>query len=113
MIDLRGQERVKASPVIRYWTRDRNMMISQADNISETGICFNTGKEYAKGTPVYIQIRSPFKLNDSITFKAEIVHQEKDETYQLYKTGAQIVDFHEKDNNLLSEYIQFMRDSKN
>jgi hypothetical protein len=113
MIDLREQERVKAAPVIRYWTRDRNMMISQADNISESGICFNTGKQYSKGTPVYIQIRSPFKLNESITFKAEIMHQEIDETFQLYKTGAKIKDFHEDDNCRLSDYIKFMKDLKN
>lgn len=112
MIDVRGEERIKASPVIRYWTKDRNMMISQANNISAGGISFNTGKEYSQGTPVYIQMRSPFKVNESITFKAEIVHQSPDEN-QLYKTGARIIDFHENDNNLLSDYISFMKTLKN
>ena len=113
MINLRDEERVKVSPVLRYWTKDRNMMISQANNISERGISFNTGKEYSKGTPVYIQMRSPFKLDDAITFKAKIVHQEKDCDSQLFKTGAEIIDFHSEDSIKLSEYVDFMKNLKN
>ncbi len=113
MINLRDDERVKVAPVLRYWTKDRNMMISQANNISEKGISFNTGKEYSKGTPVYIQMRSPFKLEEAITFKAKIVHQEKDCDSQLFRTGAEIVDFHDEDSIKLSDYVDFMKTLKN
>lgn len=110
MIDLREKERIKATPIIlRYWTKDRNMMISQVNNISSDGISFNTGKEYSKGTPVYIQMRSPEKIDEMITFKAKIVHQEKNSETELFKTGAHIVDFHEDDNNRLNNLIDFVK----
>ncbi|EKD28364.1 MAG: hypothetical protein ACD_79C00328G0001 [uncultured bacterium] len=110
MIDLRNEERVKASPIIRYWTKDRSMMISQANNISHTGISFNTGKMYDKGTPVYIQMRSPEKLEDVITFRAKIVHQEVNNEISLFKTGAEIIDFHSDDDTRLEGYINFMKE---
>lgn len=109
MIDLREKNRIKATPVIRYWTKDRSMMISQVNNVSENGISFNTGKQYKKGTPVYIQMRSPIINQETITFKAEIMHQEKDVDYDLFKTGAKIVDFHEDDQDYLKGYIDFMK----
>ena len=34
MLDMRKKNRVKASPVLRYWTKDRSMMISQAWDLS-------------------------------------------------------------------------------
>lgn len=113
MLEVREFERVSAKPVIRYWTKDKSMMISQAYNISENGILFNTGKEYDKDTAIYIQMRPPYS-KDSIFFKAKIVHQSKKMEEGLYETGAEIVDFMDQnDRNLLKGYIEFTKSMVN
>ena len=114
MMELREAERVSANPVIRYWTTDRNMMISQAYNISENGISFNTGKIYPKNTPVYIQMRSPDYSERIIFFKAKIIHQKFQRHTNLYKTGAAILQFKDKnDSALLQRYIDFAKSCVN
>jgi hypothetical protein len=85
------------------------MMISQANNVSERGISFNTGKAYRKDTPVYIQLRTPFGLDETITFKARVKHQAVNPDTALYETGAEIVDYHEKDSQRMQGYIEFMK----
>ena len=110
MLEAREQERVDTAPVIRYWTAGNPMVISQAYNLSKNGILFNTGKEYPKDTPVYVQMRSPQKLNETITFKAKVIRQERKEEEYLYKTAAEIVAFYDEDDSKrLQGYIDFAR----
>jgi hypothetical protein len=111
MLEARKQKRIETSPVIRYWTAGNPMIISQAYNFSEKGIFFNMGKEYPKDTPIYIQMRSPKKLNETITFKAKVLRQEKKPEESLYKTAAEIVAFYDEDDSQrLQGYIDFALD---
>ena len=110
MPELRLTQRISSSAVIQYWTNDRSTMISRAYDISDKGISFDAGKEYAVDTPVYIQMRSPEKLNETILFKAVIKHQEKNPQRHVFKTGAEIVDFcTRKDLERLNQYVEFFK----
>jgi len=109
MINLRQNERVKSRSILRYWTVDRSMMISHAYDISKNGISFNTGKEYQTGTPIYVQLRTPAKENEVVTFRTQVSNQTKNNENDLYRTGTKIMKFHDGDSNILDNYINFMK----
>lgn len=109
MIETRKVDRVSSRNIIRYWTHDRSMMISQVENISESGVSIRMGKAYDQDTPVYVQMRNPLNLNQTIFLKGQIKHQEKDDTGDLYKTGIQITEMHEKDKKKLMGLIDFYK----
>ena len=109
MIETRKVDRISSKNVIRYWTHDRSMMISQIENLSENGVSIRMGKAYHQDTPVYVQMRNPVNLSQTIFLKGQIKHQEKDVDSDLYKTGIEITEMHEKDKKKFINLIDFYK----
>jgi hypothetical protein len=107
--ERRQYVRIKKNYIIRFSDKANpsvNIQVSQVENISRGGVCFNSAISFAVGTNVAIEMRTPY-LAESIYFEGNVLGMKELVKGMIYQNHVKFHDLSARANDVLDKIEKY------
>jgi hypothetical protein len=109
--------RVKTSLFVQYCfditSPEKRWDITSAKNLSETGVCLQTGKPFELGSTIVLRFKMPSRPFDMTKINAKVICCQSTGQGTTSIIRAEFMDVSEETKSLLREYVLWMVKNQN